>query len=271
MIPAEIRKVTSLSNPEIKKIRSLSMRKYREEYGLFVTEGLRHALEAAEAGWAFETILVEESVREKEQVKRLLGLCAKQSCAVLEVTPSIMESVTKRDNAQTVIAVLKQQWRDLSAMQPEAGAVWAALEEIRDPGNLGTIMRTCDAVGARGIALIGNTCDPYSPEAIRASMGSFPHITLIRCSRDEFIAHAQKTGFQTVGTHLRTDKDYRRTAYETPLALVMGTEQAGLSDEMAAACTHLVKIPMRGKADSLNVSVAAAIMLYEIRRESLEL
>ncbi|MBI4030405.1 MAG: RNA methyltransferase [Proteobacteria bacterium] len=271
MKPPETRKITSMANPEIKKIRSLSLRKYREEYGLFVTEGLWHALEAVEAGWDFETILIEESGRDKEQVRRLLDLCAEQGCSILEVTPSIMESITKRDNAQTVLAVLKQKWRDLSAMKPEAGTVWLALEEIRDPGNLGTLMRTCDATGVRGIVLIGNTCDPYSSEAIRASMGSFPRIMLIRCERAAFISYARESGFQTVGTHLRADRDYRKASYETPLALVMGAEQAGLSDELAAACKHLVKIPMRGKADSLNVSVAAAIMLYEICRESLEM
>jgi TrmH family RNA methyltransferase len=261
----EIKKITSLSNPEIKKIRSLSIRKYREEYGIFITEGLRHALEAAEAGQEFQTLLIEESVKEKEQIKKLLAQCGK-GCMVLEVSAGIMESVAKRDNAQTVMAVLSQKWSKLTDVKPEKDALWIALEEIRDPGNLGTIMRTADATGARGIILIGNTCDPYSPEAIRASMGSFPHVALIRCTCDEFIEHAKKHNFNTVGTHLRTTHDYRETKYEYPLILAMGTEQAGLSDALAAACTSLVKIPMRGKADSLNVSVAAAIMLYEMNR-----
>ncbi len=261
----EIRKITSRANEEIKKIRSLAQRKYREEYGLFLTEGLRHALEAAETGWKFETIVIEESVRDNAPVQKLLSLVAPQRCLCLEVTADIMESITKRDNAQTVIAVLKQEWGTLADMR---GGVWVVLENIRDPGNLGTIIRTADASGAQGIILIGNTCDPFSLEAIRASMGSFPHVKLVRCERDDFTTHAKKHGFQIIGTYLKTDNDYRALEYKSPLALVMGTEQAGLSDEMTAACTHLVKIPMRGKADSLNVSVATAIMLFEINRHA---
>ena len=263
---AEARKITSLSNPEIKKIRSLALRKYREEEDLFITEGLRHALEAAEAGWAFETIVIEESEKDKDLVKKLLSLAG--DCLVLEVSAKIMESLAKRDNAQTVMAVLRQQWTGLAAVKPDG--LWIALEEIRDPGNLGTIMRTADATGARGIILIENTCDPYAPEAVRASMGSFPHVALARCRRDEFAKWAPGSGFKITGTHLKTRHDYRDISYAKPRILLMGNEQAGLTDELAGLCTELVKIPMQGKADSLNVSVATAIMLYEMNRSELK-
>lgn len=264
----EFRRVTSLANPEIKKVRSLAMRKYREKENLFLTEGLRHALEAAEAGWRFETIVIEESVRDKPLVQRLLSLCADQPCLRLEVTAAIMESVARRDNAQTVLAVLHQKWHDLRRIGDEGG-LWIGLEEIRDPGNLGTIVRTADAVGAKGIILIGNTCDPYSLESIRASMGSFPHVALVRCAQEEFVHWASSSGFQTIGTHLKCSADYRSVPYGDNVVLLMGNEQAGLTDALAAQCTQLVKIPMAGKADSLNVSVATAVMLYEIRRERL--
>jgi TrmH family RNA methyltransferase len=261
----EIRKITSRANEEIKKIKSLGMRKYREETGLFITEGLRHALEAAEAGWEFQTLVVEDGAKGHELVKKLLK---QADCLVLEVPSAIMESITKRDNAQNVVAVLQQQWTDLDAVRD---GLWIALEEIRDPGNLGTIMRTADCVGARGIILIGNTCDPYSLEAVRASMGSFPHMKMVRCKGDEFAAWADKGKFQIVGTHLKTDHDYRAIKYKTPLVLLMGNEQAGLTDQLSETCTDLVKIPMKGKADSLNVSVATAVMLYEINRAELKL
>ncbi len=260
----EIRKITSRSNEEIKKIRSLALRKYREKEGLFLTEGLRHALEAAEAGWEFETLVIEESVKNNEPVKKLMALCGQSSALCLEVSKEIMESITKRDNAQTVIAVLKQKWTPLTAVRESDPALWAALEEIRDPGNLGTIMRTADATGVRGIILIGNTCDPFSIESIRASMGSFPHVALIRCTRDEFIDHIRDKGFSIIGTHLKATHDYRAPSYKNPLIVLMGNEQAGLSPALEKICTDLVKIPMRGRADSLNVSVATAVMLYEI-------
>jgi len=262
---SEIRKITSRSNEEIKKIRSLAQRKYREESGLFITEGLRHALEAAEAGWEFQSLVIEDGSKGHDLVKKLLK---QADCLVLEVPSAIMESITKRDNAQNVVAVLKQQWTDLASVKD---GLWITLEEIRDPGNLGTIMRTADCVGARGIVLIGNTCDPYSLEAIRASMGSFPHMKMVRCELDEFAAWAGKSRFQIVGTHLMTDHDYRAVKYKTPLMLLMGNEQAGLTDQLVKICTDLVKIPMKGKADSLNVSVATAVMLYEINRAELKI
>jgi RNA methyltransferase, TrmH family len=264
-MPAEIRKITSRSNEEIKKIRSLAQRKYREETGLFITEGLRHALEAAEAGWKFEALVIEDGAKGKDLVKKLLGLA---NCLTLEAPADIMESITKRDNAQNVIAVLKQQWTDLSAVKD---SLWIALEEIRDPGNLGTIMRTADAVGANGIILVENTCDPFSLEAIRASMGSFPHVKMVRCTRAEFAAWAATSGFEIIGTHLKTDQDYRAVKYKAPVILLMGNEQAGLTDELVKVCTQLVKIPMQGKADSLNVSVATAIMLYEMKKTELKI
>lgn len=256
------KKITSLANPDIKRIRALSLRKYREEEGLFIAEGLRHALEAAEAGWEFDTLVVEESATQKDLVKKLLSLC---DCPVLEVPQNVMESLAKRDNAQTVLAVLRQRWAHLRDV---ASGIWIGLEEIRDPGNLGTIMRTADAVGATGIVLIENCCDPYSSEAVRASMGSFPHVRLVKCTRTEFLEWTKQSSFQIIGTHLKTDHDYRTVIYDTPLILMMGNEQAGLSEALATACTRLVKIPMRGHADSLNVSVAAAVMLYEIGRKS---
>lgn len=267
-MPSEIRRITSLANPEIKKVRSLAMRKYREEEKLFLTEGLRHALEAAEAGWSFQTLVIEESARDKDLVRRLLALCEKQDCLILEVPHHIMESIAKRDNAQTVLAVLRQKWADLDTLR-KTGGLWIGLEEIRDPGNLGTIMRTADAVGAKGILLIGNTCDPYSLEAIRASMGSFPHVTLIRADRETFTTWLSGKKFQVIGTHLKSSEDYRKVDYQDDVILLMGNEQAGLTDEMVRHCTQLVKIPMAGKADSLNVSVATAVMLYEINRSRL--
>jgi TrmH family RNA methyltransferase len=262
----ETRKITSRANEEIKKIRSLALRKYREKEGLFMTEGLRHAIEAAEAGWDFETLIIEESVPDKEPLQKLTALLGGKAYLRLEVTRDVMEGITKRDNPQTVIAVLRQRWQDLKSVTAESGAIWIGLEEIRDPGNLGTIMRTADAAGARGIILIGKTCDPFALEAIRASMGSFPHLALVRCSREEFMAYIKKQPFQIIGTHLKATQDYREVAYRAPLILLMGNEQAGLSPELEAACTQNVIIPMRGKADSLNVSIATAIMLFEINR-----
>ncbi|MBI1327836.1 MAG: RNA methyltransferase [Alphaproteobacteria bacterium] len=257
------KQVTSRANPDIKRIKALAMRKYREEERVFVAEGVRHALEAAEAGWEFDTIVIQSEWLEKPPVQKLLSLLEKQKINRLEVTADIMESLANRDNAQTVLSVIKQRWHTLDDVKSGS---WAVLEEIRDPGNLGTIIRTCDATTFDGVILIEKTCDPYSLESIRASMGSFPHVKLVRCTRNEFIEWSKTSGFTLVGTHLKSAKDYREIEYKKPLAIVMGNEQAGMTDTLVDACTAIAKIPMLGKADSLNVSVATAIMLYEAVR-----
>lgn len=257
-----MKRVTSLTNPDIKRVRSLGLRKNREEEQVFVAEGLRHTLEAAEAGWAFDTLIVEDSVQDKELVQKLIKIAEGQNANILDVPRHVMEGITKRDNAQTVMAVLKQSWATLAEVD---GGLWVLLEEIRDPGNLGTILRTCDGCGAKGVILVGKTCDPYSLESVRASMGAIARIKVLRATLEEAVQLKDK-GFRLIGTHLETEHDYRTFDYTAPLILVMGNEQAGMSDAMTKACTALVKIPMRGKADSLNVSVAAGVMLYEINR-----
>lgn len=259
------KQVTSRANPDIKRIKALSMRKYREEEKVFVAEGVRHALEAAEAGWDFDTLVIQNEWLDKPPVQKLLTLLENKKPNMLEVTADIMESLANRDNAQTVLSVIKQRWHTLADVKT---GKWIALEEIRDPGNLGTIIRTADATQFEGIILIEKTCDPYSLEAIRASMGSFPHVKLVRCTREEFINWTKTSGFTVVGTHLKSAKDYREIEYREPLAIVMGNEQAGLTDALVDVCTSIAKIPMLGKADSLNVSVATAIMLYEVIRNA---
>jgi TrmH family RNA methyltransferase len=146
-----------------------------------------------------------------------------------------------------------------------------ALEAIRDPGNLGTIIRTADAVGASGVTLVGSSCDPYSREAVRASMGSIFNVPLVRLSQESFLALAAAWKGDVVGTHLSGREDFRAVPYRAPALLAMGSEGPGLSPELAGACSRLVKIPMAGRLDSLNLAVATALMLYEIRKGSLRL
>jgi TrmH family RNA methyltransferase len=142
---------------------------------------------------------------------------------------------------------------------------------VRDPGNLGTILRTIDAVGANGAILIGETVDPFSVEAVRATMGSIFNVALARGRPAEFEEFRARWPGTMVGTHLSGKLDYRGADYRPPVLLVMGGEQAGLSLATAATCDVLVKIPMAGRADSLNLAVATGIMLFEIARDRLRL
>jgi TrmH family RNA methyltransferase len=134
---------------------------------------------------------------------------------------------------------------------------------MRDPGNLGTIIRTADAVGASGVILLGQSCDPYSHECVRASTGSIFGVPLVAMETQTFLKQINAWKGDLVGTHLKAPESFRRT-YTAPTLLVMGSEGRGLSEELASACKSMVHIPMKGGAESLNVATATAIMLYEI-------
>ncbi len=184
----------------------------------------------------------------------------------------MLGKLASKDNPQSMLGVFKQRWADPpSAARVAREAVWLALEEVRDPGNLGTIIRTADAVGAAGIMLVGTSCDPYSHECVRATMGSVFSVPLVRITREAFLGWTKSFQGDIVGTHLDAEEDFRKAKYRAPTLLLMGSEGPGLSDPLTAACTRLVKIPMAGRLDSLNLAVATALVLYQIRGPHLNL
>lgn len=258
--------ITSAANPAIKKLCSLALKKYREQDGLFLVEGVEHVHAALQKGWEPATVVFSASLLNDQQTQKILTACAAAGGQCLNVAADILSRITKRDNAQPLIAALRQREGTLGAVQD---GLWVGLEEIRDPGNLGTIIRSSRAVGARGIILIGETCDPWSPEAIRASTGSFAWIALVRAAPDEFLNWRKMWKGQLIGTHLRAPTDYRRIKYESPLMLLMGGEQTGLSPALSEICDALVKIPMCEGTESLNLAVSTGILLYEACRERL--
>ena len=164
--------------------------------------------------------------------------------------------------SQTVLAVFDQRFLPLADLRPETSPCWVALEQVRDPGNLGTIIRTADAAGCGGVILIDDCVDPFSVEAVRATMGSIFAVSVSRATRDEFLAWRAGFPGSVVGTRLDATHDYRSAPYRRPTLILMGNEQAGLTDALAAACDLTVKIPMRGRADSLNLAIATGIMVY---------
>jgi RNA methyltransferase, TrmH family len=269
--PGMVKSITSLANPVVKDIRALALPKNRKASGLFVAEGLKLVADAVEAGWTVRTLVHAANVSSQPLVARLASSTHAKGGDVLSVSEAVLAKISRRENPQTVIGVFEQKIMPAAAVKPKAGDVWVALEAVRDPGNLGTIIRTSDAVGAAGVMLVGDTVDPFSVEAVRATMGSVFAVPLARASRAEFVKLASAWPGTVVGTHLAATADYRATEYRTPVLLVMGGEQAGLTAETASALKTLVKIPMAGKADSLNLAVATAVMLFEIRRGALKL
>ncbi len=182
----------------------------------------------------------------------------------IETVPDILSKLSGKDNPQAVVGVFPEFTRTLESLDRASAAIWLVAERLRDPGNLGTILRTGDAVGAGGLILIGECVDPFSVEAVRASMGALFTVPIVQCDWAEFIAWLRGGPGQLIGLSLDTDTDYRSAAYAAPTFLLTGNEAQGMPADYAAACDLLVKIPMLGKADSLNAAVATAVMAYEV-------
>jgi TrmH family RNA methyltransferase len=267
--PGTFRRITSTANPAIKDIRALEIRKYRNQTRLFLAEGLKLVADATDAGWPPETLVLTA-----ERPAFADGVAARARTAgadIIETSRAVMEKITRRDNPQAVVGVFRQRLASLAGAAAAAGGLWVGLDRARDPGNIGTIIRTIDAAGGRGLILIGDTADPFGLEAVRATMGSIFHVPIARTSEAAFLEWLAASGWPMIGSHLAAAEDFRNASVTEPAILLMGAEQSGLSDALAAACDRLVKIPMAGRADSLNLAVATGILLFELRRPSLTL
>ena len=277
--PGRIEEISSPANPRIKSIKGLMLKKNRDRENAFLAEGQKLVTDALEKGWTIRTLLHSRRLLEDDgQRERIQSLSAKVRARggdILITNDKLLTSITRRDNPQSVVAVIERKLVDASNLSFEGSDCWLALDRVRDPGNLGTIIRTADALGAKGVFLVGDTTDPFALEAVRATMGSLFHVQLVRQSEAQFIEFAkifQSQGGQVVGTHLKGAVDHREVDYASgPLVLLMGNEQQGLTDELAEACDSVVLIAMDGAADSLNLAVATGIVLFEARRHLLTL
>ncbi|WP_455477807.1 TrmH family RNA methyltransferase [Bartonella sp. B10] len=267
-----VKEITSLSNPIIKNLRALSQKKNRNREGLFMAEGLKLVIDALDLGWTIQTLIFSKSKISNTAIENTAAYTVANGGFVIKTSQKIMESITHRDNPQTVIGIFQQKWHKLEIIKENIQDVYIALDRIRDPGNLGTIIRTADAVGAKGVILIGETTDPFSHETVRATMGSIFSIPLYRFDENAFLNWSTHFKGTIVGTHLKGSTDYRTIDFQNaPIILLMGNEKQGLSDILKNRCDQIVRIPQSGRADSLNLAVATAIMLYEVRRPFLTL
>lgn len=265
MSASRIRAIASASNPAIKEIRALHMRKARAETGLFVAEGTRSVGAALARGMAPETLAYRADRCHEPAVAAVRDAALAAGALILEVAADVFGKLSRLDNPPSAIGVFRRRWRRLSELDPAAAPLWLALEGVRDPGNLGTCVRTADAAGAGGVILIGNSCDPYGAEAVRATMDSIFAVPLYAAEAQEGLAFVRAWPGVSIGTALQTDIDYRDAAYAPPTLIVAGTEQSGLTPAMRAACRTLVKLPMAPGVDSLNLAVASGVMLYAAR------
>ena len=264
----QVKEVTSLANPIVKDIKALAQKKFRDQQNAFMAEGLKLVIDALDAGWSIRTLVFAKTAKDNPAVQKAAARTVAAGALVLEASEKVLSAITRRDNPQMVVGVFEQRFTPLERIRPEGRDVWVALDRVRDPGNLGTVIRTADAVGAKGVILVGETTDPFSMEAVRATMGSVFSIPLARTGAEAFIGWRKSAGGLLVGTHLKGSVDYRSIDYAAagPVIVLMGNEQQGLPDDLAAACDRLVRIPQAGRADSLNLAVATGVMLYEVRR-----
>ncbi len=268
----QVKEVTSLANPIIKDIKALSQKKGREETGTFMAEGLKLVIDALELGWAINKLIYAKNAKDKPLVTKVAARTVAAGGLVLEVSEKVLSAITRRDNPQMVVGVFKTKWRSLSDIRPAANETYIALDRVRDPGNLGTIIRTADAAGASGVILVGECTDPFSLETVRATMGSVFALPVTRATPEEFLAWKKGAGVSVVATHLAGAVDYRTIDYKKkPVVVLMGNEQQGLPDQLAREADQLARIPQAGLADSLNLAVATAVMLFEARRHLLTL
>lgn len=267
----QVKEVTSLANPIVKDIKSLAMKKFRDQRNAFMAEGLKLVIDALDLGWTIDILVFAKSAMGNPAVEKVAARTVASGGLVLEVTEKVLAAITRRDNPQMVVGVFRQRWKPLVEVRPAAGDVWVALDRVRDPGNLGTVIRTADAVGAKGVILVGDTTDPFAVETVRATMGSVFAVPVAKASEQEFLAWRKGFSGLLVGTHLKGAVDYRSVPYAgKPVVLLMGNEQQGLPETLASACDRLVLIPQAGRADSLNLAVATGVMLFEIRRDALK-
>mgnify|MGYP001370491909 FL=1 len=260
--------ITSPSNPLIKRIHSLHEKKFRVREGLFLAEGMRVVTEAVEAGVAPAWLIHGPDMEDHPVLQRLVAATEAAGGEVIETSADVLRKLSRKDNPQSVLGVFTEFGRRLPDLDRNASYVWIVCESLKDPGNLGTILRTADAVGAGGVILLDNSCDPYSVEAVRASMGALFTVPLVQAKWEEFLPWLRSGPGFLVGASLNTDHDYQAIAYPAPTFLFMGNEQSGLPESYEQACDALVKIPMRGKADSLNVAIATAVIVYEVLNQT---
>jgi TrmH family RNA methyltransferase len=268
----QVKEVTSLANPIVKDIKALAQKKARDETRSFIAEGLKLVIDALELGWTIRTLVYAKAAKGKPQVEQVAAKTFAKGGLVLEVSEKVMSAITRRDNPQMVVGVFEQRYTALKDIRPKAGETYVALDRVRDPGNLGTIIRTADAAGASGVILLGDTTDPFSLETVRATMGSVFAVPVAKATVADFLRWRKEAAMKIVATHLAGAVDYRTIDYrQKPVVLLMGNEQAGIPDELAREADALARIPQAGRADSLNLAIATGIMLFEARRHLLSL
>lgn len=261
---AERRQITGFSNPTVKALRALREKKHRKVAGKFLAEGLRLLTDARACGHLPETLVMAQGREDHPLLAQLEADVHAAGGEVIETSADILSKITGKDNPQAVAGVFAEFDTSLAALNHSSAKIWLVAQALRDPGNLGTMLRTGDAVGAGGLILIDDCADPFSVEAVRASMGAVFTQQVAQARWDEFLPWLRSGSGQLVAASLREAVDYRGAPYQSPCFVMVGNESRGLPEDYEMACDLRVTMPMKGRADSLNAAVAGAVLAYEV-------
>jgi TrmH family RNA methyltransferase len=259
------REITAFSNATVKRLRSLRDKKARRSEQMFLAEGLRIIAEARDSGRLPEIIAFSAEGAKHPLAAEIIAATEAARGDAIETSPDILSKMSGKDNPQMLLGAYRQPETALERIDRASAPLWICAQALRDPGNIGTILRTGDAVGAGGLILIDDCADPFSVEAVRASMGAIFTQQVATARWEEFLPWLRSGANQLVGTSLKATNDYLDATYEQPCFLLIGNEQQGLPERYEAECDLLVTIPMAGRADSLNAAVAAAVMAFAIK------
>ncbi|MGI4871742.1 MAG: TrmH family RNA methyltransferase [Janthinobacterium lividum] len=265
--PTQPDRITSLHNPRIKEVLRLQEKSAeRRRQGLTLVEGYRELTHARQAGWAVATLFVCAELAGDALTQELAA--APQPYEYVPVSPTVFARLAMRERSDGVLAVLRTPHRTLADLQLPANPLVLVLEAVEKPGNLGAILRTADAAPAHAVLVGDPRTDLYNPNVIRASLGGIFTVPTVAAPMPEILAFLRGQGIRTFAAALADDAHaYTAATLSGPTALVLGTEADGLTPATRAACDETIIIPMRGQLDSLNVSVAAAVLAFEAVRQ----
>jgi TrmH family RNA methyltransferase len=262
--------ITSLQNPRIKNVVRLRDRPARDEQGKMIIEGYRGLDAALKNGYTADEFYFCEELFLGENEPALIAGFQAQGAEVFKCTRAVFEKIAYRERPEGILAVAPQRRRGLADMPaPAAGQVplYLIAEAIEKPGNLGTMLRTADGTGVTAIILCDKGTDIFNPNVVRASIGTLFTVPIIECSGDEAIAWCRQHQVKILAATPHTETVYTDVDMTRPVAVVVGTEKWGLSDQWMTQADLKVVIPMLGQADSLNVATATSLLLYEAVRQ----
>lgn len=262
--------ISSASNPVAKRIRALGDRKTRKREGVFLVEGMQPVWRASESGWEIETLVLAPDLIENPAVFEMASDLEARGTRVVQLAATLFRRLSERDGPAGVMAIVRMQTSVLADARIGESDAWIILHRIHNPGNLGTIIRTADAAGMAGVILCGDSTDPFASASVKASMGSiFSTPLVIEKDFESVLAWAGESGIHLVGASGYAESTHWDAAMPHPLGIVLGNEGDGLPVELLEKMDSTVRIPMTGTAESLNLSIAAALLMYEVQRHQI--